>query len=122
MMGTPVRIDDEVYAAARRVGATASRSAAQQVDYWVRMGRAVSMAEAGVRSRIDDAIAGRKPFSDLTAEERLLANAEIDAAIEQSAVSSDYADRLAAEGITTVVMDEYGRLVTRHPDGTSTPV
>ncbi|MEO2108441.1 MAG: hypothetical protein ABGZ36_22710 [Actinomycetota bacterium] len=35
----------------------------------------------------------------MTAEERLLANAEIDAAIEQAAVSTDYADRLAAEGI-----------------------
>jgi len=120
-MGTPVRIDDEVYAAARRVGAVASRSAAQQVDYWVRIGRAVSMAEAGVRKRIDDAIAGRTPLVLLTAEERLLANAEIDAAIEQAAVSTDYADRLAAEGITTVVMDDAGQLVTRFPDGTSTP-
>jgi hypothetical protein len=119
-MGTPVRIDDDIYAAARTVGAVASRSAAQQVDYWVRLGRAASMAEAEVRSRIDDAIAGRRELADLTPDERLLANAEIDAAIEQAAVSTDFAARLAAEGITTVVMDEDGHLVTRHPDGTTT--
>ena len=121
-MGTPVGIDDDIYAAARTVGAVASRSAAQQVDYWVRLGRAASMAEAAVRSRIDDAIAGRRQLADLTPEERLLANAEIDAGIEQAAVSTDFAARLAAEGITTVVMDEDGHLVTRHPDGTTTSV
>lgn len=118
-MGTPVRIGDDVYAAARRVGASASRSAAQQVDYWVRVGRAVTMAEAGVRRRIDDAIAGRRPMTELSAQERLMANAEIDAAIEQAAVTTNYAERLAAEGITTVTMDDDGRLITRHPDGSS---
>ncbi len=119
-MGTPVRIDDDIFAAARVVGAASSRSAAQQVDYWVRMGRAASMAVAEVRGRIEDAMAGRGQLSDLTAEERLLANAEIDAAIEQAAVSTDFAARLAAEGVTTVVMDDDGRLVTRHPDGRTT--
>lgn len=83
----------------------------------VRMGQAASMAKAEVRRRIEAAIGGRGQLADLTAEERLLANAEIDAAIEQTAVSTDFAARLAAEGIATVVMDDDGRLVTRHPDG-----
>lgn len=118
MGSTPVRIDDKLYGSARVVGQASSRSAAQQVDYWVRLGRAVSMVETDARRRIEDAVAGRTPLSTLTVDERATANAEIDAVIEQRAGSVSYADILAAEGISTVSMDADGSLVRRDPDGT----
>ena len=74
------------------------------------------------RHRIQDAVAGTLPLSDLTADEGVVANASIDAAISTAANGMTFADRLAARGVTTVVMDDAGRMVRREPDGSATVV
>lgn len=116
---TPVRVEADLYEAAKSAGASSSRSAAQQVDYWARLGRAVSMVESAARRRIEAAVAGELPLAELSGEERIVANAEIDATVEQLAQSTSYGARLACEGVTTVALDEDGRLVEYRPDGST---
>lgn len=100
-------------------GARHSRSAKQQLDHWARVGRTVSVYHSTARERVEAALAGTLPWRELTGEERLVANAETDAAITERLRSVNYGDVLAGEGITTVALDDYGRLVRYHPDGTA---
>jgi hypothetical protein len=51
-----------------------------------------------------------------------VANAAIDASISVAANEASFAGRLAARGMTTVVIDDDGRMVRRHPDGSATPL
>lgn len=46
-------------------------------------------------------------------------NAEVAAAIDESLARTHFGHVLAAEGITTVALDDDGRIVEYRPDGTS---
>lgn len=120
MATRPVRVAADLFHDAMLAGDANSRSAAQQIDYWARVGREVVTAESAARDRIVNAVAGHAPLSLWNAEERVLANAEIDTAIETTAASVDFAARLAAEGVATVTMNADGQMIRRDPDGTRT--
>lgn len=104
-------------------GARQSRSAKQQLDHWVRVGRAMEAHATTSWRRIEAALAGELPLSALTREEAAVANAEIDARIEGS-LNRGVAipDLLLAEGRTIVALDEDGVLTEYRPDGTSSPL
>ena len=105
--------------AAAAEGARESRSAKQQLDHWARVGRAVSQTESTARRRIEAALAGTLPMRELTAEEGVVFNAEISAAVEENLAGTHYGRILAAEGVTTVALDEHGQLRQYRPDGSS---
>jgi hypothetical protein len=100
-------------------GARQSRSAKQQLDHWARVGRAVSATHTASRRRVEAALAGQLATSELTLEEGVVFNAEISAAIEESLARTHYGDVLAAQGITTVALDEAGDIVEHRPDGSA---
>ena len=100
-------------------GARQSRSAKQQLDHWARVGRAVSSHQTASRHRVEAAMAGELDLDDLTAEEGVVFNAEISAAIEESLAATNYGDVLSAHGITLVALDDDGELVEYWPDGSS---
>ncbi|TFV59384.1 hypothetical protein E4P42_08160 [Mycobacterium sp. PS03-16] len=100
-------------------GARQSRSAKQQLDHWARVGRAVSSQHSAARRRVEAALAGATPLRDLSAEEGVVFNAEISAAIEDSLARTDYGASLAARGVTTVALGDDGELVQYRPDGST---
>ncbi len=100
-------------------GARQSRSAKQQLDHWARVGRAVSAQQTAARRRVEAALAGQLDTGALTNEEGMVFNAEISAAIEETLARTNYGDVLAERGITTVALDDDGRIVEYRPDGTS---
>ncbi|MDT5080447.1 MAG: hypothetical protein QOJ80_5084 [Mycobacterium sp.] len=100
-------------------GARQSRSTKQQLDHWVRVGRAVSSQQTASRRRVEAAMAGNLPLKELTVEEGVVLNAEIAAGIEESLARTDYGRVLAARGVTTVALNDDGDIVEHHPDGTS---
>lgn len=118
----PTRFAADLMRSAAAEGARQSRSAKQQLDHWARLGRAVSMHETAARQRVVAALADVTRLAALAPTERLVANAELDAAIEQHAQTTSYGELLAAEGVTIVALDADGRLVQLEPDGTSTPI
>jgi hypothetical protein len=114
------RFAGDLVEAARIEGARESRSAKQQLDHWARVGRAVSSFETAARLRVQAALSGQLPMQQLNGEESLVFNAEIDVAIEENLAAGHYGRRLAAAGVTTVALDDEGRLVEHRPDGTTT--
>jgi hypothetical protein len=114
------RFSAELVEAAAAEGRRQSRSARQQLDHWVRVGRAVSASGTASRARVEAALGGRLPMADLSFEEGVVLNAEIMANIEEGLVSRHYGRELAAEGVTTVALDDGGRLIEHRPDGTTT--
>lgn len=117
--GQPTRIAPDVYAAAQQVAVRESRSAAEQVNHWARIGQSLAMHQAASRRRIEAVLAGTLPMSVLRPDEREIVNAELDAAITARAQSTPLGQAASAAGVTTVALDDDGRLVEYRPDGTS---
>jgi len=113
------RFSADLVESAAAEGRRQSRSARQQLDHWVRVGRAVSAVGTARRARVEAVLSGRLPMVDLSFEEGVVLNAEVMANIEEDLASKHYGRELAAEGITTVALDDQGRLVEHRPDGTS---
>ena len=103
-------------------GARHSRSTKQQLDHWARVGRTVSTHHSTARRRVEAALQGTLALTDLTPEERLVTNAETDAAVAERLRTVHYGDVLAGEGVVTVALDDDGRLMRYEPDGTTTPL
>jgi hypothetical protein len=114
------RLPADLLDAAEAEGREEQRSTAKQIEHWARFGMFFSGQTSTARRRIERAIAGELSLAELTDDERVAANASISAAISTAANSTSFADRLAARGVTTIVMDDDGRMVRRHPDGTTT--
>ena len=114
------RLPVDLIEAAEASGRDEHRSVAKQLEHWARFGMYFDRLTSASRRRIQRAIAGESPLGDLDENERVAANAAIDAGISAAANEMSFADRLAARGITTVVMDDEGRMVRRHPDGSTT--
>jgi hypothetical protein len=118
----PTRCATDLFDSAAVEGARQRRSAKQQLDYWARVGRAVSMHNTAQQRRIDVALADTRLLGTLDAPDRVVANAEIDASIQQHAQTKSYSELLSAQGVTVVALGDDGRLVRFEPDGTRTVV
>lgn len=105
--------------AATAEGARQSRSATQQPDHWARVGRAVCSAQSAATSRVQAALSGRLSLKELSADERTVVHTEVSARVEERLNETDHGAELAAEGVTTVALDDAGRLVEHLPDGTT---
>ena len=116
----PTRVARDLLDAAAQEGQRASRSAKQQLDHWARIGRSVSLQSTAARRRIEAVLAGSLPRSALRPDERVIVDAELDAAITATARSTSFGAVLATRGVTTVALDENGALVEYRPDGSST--
>lgn len=114
------RVAADLLEAAEREAQRESRSTREQLDHWARLGMHIAMASTAARRRVEQAVAGEVPLSDLTDDERPVANAELSLAISEAANRMSFANRLAAEGVTTVTLGDDGNLVERGPDGATT--
>lgn len=116
----PTRVASDLLESAAVEGKRQSRSAKQQLDHWMRVGRSVSSQSSQARRRVEAALAGTLSFNNLTAEEGVVVNAEVSAAIDEKVARSNFGELLAARGATTVGLDPDDNIVKRHPDGTVT--
>lgn len=113
------RLPVDLLDAAEAEGAEEHRSTAKQVEHWARFGMYFDRQTSTTRQRIKRAVAGEEPLENLEADERAAANAMIDASISTAANEVSFAQRLAARGVTTIVMDGEGRMIRRHADGST---
>jgi hypothetical protein len=121
MTSRTTRVAEGLLAAAETGARRESRPVRQQLDHWARPGMHLSMQSTAARRRIERSVAGELRLEGgLDGDERAIANAEINARISAAANGMSFADRLAADGVITVVLDDQGRLVERRPDGTTT--
>lgn len=114
------RLPLDLIKAAEAEGREEHRSTAKQLEHWARFGMFFDRQTSSSHRRVQRAIAGESSLGDLDENEQLVANAAINAAISTAANEGSFADRLAARGVTTVIMDGEGQMVRRHPDGSTT--
>ena len=114
----PTRVSADIAAAAAAVGAAEHRSAAEQINYWARVGMQLERATSVDHRRILAVAAGTEQARTLTAEERIAARALIDVRIQSLASITSFGEQARARGETTVSLDDEGRIVEIAPDGT----
>lgn len=115
----PTRVAADLLESAAAEGARQSRSAKQQLDHWARVGRSVCAQQSAARMRVEAALAGTLPLSELSDEEGVAFNAEVQASLEERMRATDLGAVLGAGGVTTVSLNNDGELVERRPDGSS---
>lgn len=116
------RFDADLFDAALDEGRRENRSGRQQLEHWTRIGQMFSAHETTTRRRIASAVMGQSPLSALTADERLVANMELDIAIREGATAAAFGHSLLKAGLTAVALDEDGALVEFLADGSRRPV
>lgn len=110
---SPVRIEMEIFEAAKLVGETMSRSAAQQLAHWARIGREVEASDTISQRDVALVLAGRRHYDELSADEQALVRAEWAERVTERQAGLDLAARFEAEGRSWVELDDDGNVVER---------
>lgn len=104
------RLDEDLYTDAAAAGRVASRSTAQQLSYWARIGRAV--AQGASAKQIVELLTA--PYDELDGASQAIVRAEWSEQIARRA-SQNYAARFAAAGVAYSELDDGGNVVTHRP-------
>src|SRR3982750_3172278 len=91
----PTRIDDDLFAAAKAAGAAQSRSAAQQVNHWARLGRQLEASGRVSQRDIARVLAGTHSYDDLDALGQAVVRAQWDEQLTAAREKLDFTGRLA---------------------------
>lgn len=95
-MGRAVKLSDELVESARHESDIYSRSMAQQIEHWARIGRAVERTGA-FSERVRAALKAELEFDALSSEEKLAYLSELERRIHMPAGDRELAKRLAAD-------------------------
>ena len=115
MTAMPTRIENDLYDAAKSAGAVMSRSAAQQINHWARIGRELEAAQDISHRDIEAVLAGRSSYDTINAREQAVVRAEWDERITAAAAALNLAAEFTAAGETWVEADAEGNTVVREP-------
>lgn len=116
----PTRLDSDVYRDAAAVAPTTSRSTAQQLSHWARLGREVeaTVIVAARRRAVDAVLAGRVGYDQLTADEQAVVRTAWQERIDDLLERVDVGQQRLNDGKTYLALDDEGAVVRHHPDGT----
>ena len=114
-LSPPTRIDHDVYAAARDAGAVMSRSTAQQLSHWARLGREL---EAGGLAVADatKVLAGNASYDDIAGPAQAIVRTAWVERIDDAIAELDLAAEFTATGQGWAEADADGNLVQHHPE------
>ncbi|MCY3609320.1 MAG: hypothetical protein OXF61_12460 [Acidimicrobiaceae bacterium] len=112
---SPVRVDEEIHAAAQAIAPTMGRSTSQQISYWARIGRELERAPNVSIPSIERVLAGEMSYDDLNSREQSLVRAEWAARTEQRRRSLDLVAEFEAAGMSYVEQDDEGRIIRHQP-------
>ena len=116
MTTMPTRVDGDLFAAAKSSGALHSRSAAQQIVHWARIGRELE-ASGGVSHRDVEAVLSGGSYDVLEEREQAVVRGVWDEQVAERLASLDLSDRFRADGVEWVEADVDGRLVIKSAAG-----
>lgn len=107
----PIWIDRNLLDAARTVGALQSRSAAEQIAHWVRIGRAVEGSRLVSHRDVTAVLSGHASFDDLNDAEQVLVRAMWEEQDAATVRALNLAAEFTAEGRGYAEADTEGNLV-----------
>ncbi|MFT4043183.1 MAG: hypothetical protein QM673_08480 [Gordonia sp. (in: high G+C Gram-positive bacteria)] len=110
----PTRIDEDLWNAAVASGTAQHRSAVQQINRWIRIGRELE-SSPGVNQRdIQRVIAGDGSYDDLSEREQAVIRVEWDQQITARREALDLEAEFTATEDSWSESDDDGNLVIRH--------
>ena len=112
---TPIRIDAELYISASQVASLMSRSTAQQIAHWARIGREI---EADAEISVEDiarVLRGKMSYDDLGAEEQAVVRAFWAERMKTLTDDLRLDQEFTARGQAYVELDENGEIVRHDP-------
>jgi hypothetical protein len=110
----PTRLAADVYDAAVAASAVTSRSVAQQIAHWARIGRELELSPQVNHRAIAQTLAGTGSYDALGQQEQAVVRKEWAERMTALRVELDYAAEFAAAGESYSEIDEDGNLVV-HP-------
>ncbi|MFF2052352.1 hypothetical protein ACFVU2_12200 [Leifsonia sp. NPDC058194] len=113
----PMRMDGDLFEAAKAVGAVASRSAAQQISHWARIGRELEASPGTSQRDIQRVLAGDAAYDDLGERGQAIVRAIWDEEMSKRLARLDLAAEFTQAGRSWTDADENGDAVVR--DGTT---
>lgn len=112
----PTRVDGDLYDAAKSVGAVASRSAAQQINHWVRIGREIEASPGTSQREIQRVLAGEASYDGLGDRGQALVRASWDEQRAEGLAMLNLAAEFTEAGRPWSEADEQGGVVRRGGD------
>lgn len=114
----PVRIDRELDASAREAARMMSRSVAEQVSHWARLGRELERSPTVSLAAVQAVLTGQQSYDRLNAPEQAVVRTAWDEQLADKLNALDLAAAFRAEGHSYAELDEHGRLriVTQGPE------
>lgn len=119
---TPTRVTADVAATAASVAPGENRTVTEQINYWARLGMQVERSSSVAGRRVLAAVTGEAQFAGLTADERAIAHATVDARIAERVAQERFGAAARKAGQVTVSIDDDGTLVEIAPDGSRRPL
>ena len=113
MATMPTRVDQDLFGAAKAAGALYSRSAAQQLAYWARLGREMEASPSVTQDAIARVLAGQAPYDELPDPAQAVVRVEWDDRVVATLAELDFTEALHAAGKPWAEADEEGKLVMR---------
>lgn len=109
----PTRIDEDVTSAAKVAAELFSRSTAQQVNHWARIGRELESSASISQRDIAEVLAGRASYDELSAREQAVVRAEWSERMTALRENLDLAAEFTAAGESWTEADADGGPVKR---------
>jgi hypothetical protein len=110
MTTMPTRVDGDLFDAAKSVGAVNSRSAAQQISHWARIGREFEASGRISLRDIERVLAGQASYDDIGEPAQAVVRATWDQRIAERIASLDFEDEFTQMGETWSEGDESGHV------------
>ena len=111
----PTRVDLDLFEAAKTAGDAMSRSAAQQLTHWARLGRELE-ASASVRLRdIQRVLAGAMPYDGLAEPDQAVVRATWEERIAERRETLDLSAEFARSGQPWAELDDHGQVIDQRP-------
>lgn len=109
----PVRMSGELFEAAKALGAVTSRSAAQQISHWARIGRELEASPQTSPGDIQRVLTGEMAYDVLGERDQAVVRANWDEQIGERLANLDLAAEFTEAGRSWTESDEQGNPVSR---------
>jgi hypothetical protein len=113
MSTMPTRIDQALFDAARAAGETHSRSAAQQLAHWARIGRELEASPGVTHGEIARVLAGEGGYDELSERAQAIVRVEWDTQMAERIASLNLEQEFREAGRSWVEADADGNTVVR---------
>ena len=113
----PTRVDGDLFEAAKSVGTVASRSAAQQLSHWARIGRELESSPGTSLRDIQRVLAGEAgyEYDSLAERDQAIVRASWDEQLDERRAKLNLAAEFARSGRSWSEADAQGDLVDNQP-------